>query len=95
MFAVPLFAKELKKIADSYGINVHFQTNLVAVDSANRKATFKVVGGEKEGQTVSVRTRIRASVRRFGTGIANAPLLLLDRIRQDTLQFKLLAWIVC
>ncbi len=54
MFAVPLFAKELKKIADSYGINVHFQTNLIAVDSANRKATFKVVGGEKEGQTVTL-----------------------------------------
>lgn len=54
MFAVPLFAKELKKIADRYGINVHFQTNLVAVDSANRKATFKVVGGEKVGQTVTL-----------------------------------------
>ncbi len=54
MFTVPLFATELKKIADSYGINVHFQTNLVAVDSANRKATFKFVGGEKEGQTVTL-----------------------------------------
>jgi len=54
MFAVPLFARELKKVADRYGINVHFQTNLVAVDGANRKATFKVVGGDKEGQTVEL-----------------------------------------
>lgn len=54
MFAVPLFAKELKKIADSYGIDVHFQTNLTAVDSINRQATFKVVGGEKDGQSVSL-----------------------------------------
>jgi sulfide:quinone oxidoreductase len=54
MFAVPLFAKELKKIADSYGINVHFQTNLVAVDSVNHKATFKIGSGEKEGQMVTL-----------------------------------------
>ncbi|MBI3936332.1 MAG: NAD(P)/FAD-dependent oxidoreductase [Betaproteobacteria bacterium] len=54
MFTVPLFAKELKKIADGYGITVHFQTNLVAVDGANRKASFKVVGGEEEGQTLTL-----------------------------------------
>ena len=53
MFSVPLFAKELKKIADRYGINTCFQTNLAAVDSAARKATFKILGGEKEGQTVA------------------------------------------
>ncbi len=54
MFAVPLFAKELTKVARRYGIEAHFQTNLVAVDGAKRTATFKVLGSEKEGQTVTL-----------------------------------------
>lgn len=54
MFAVPYFAKELDKVADSYGIHKHFQHNLVKVDGPNRRATFAVVGGEKEGQTVEM-----------------------------------------
>ncbi len=54
MFAVPLFAKELTKIAARYGINVHFQHNLVAVDAEAKRATFEVVGGDREGETVSL-----------------------------------------
>ena len=51
MFAVPLFAAELAKVAARYGIHVHFQHNLVAVDGAAKRATFEVVGGEEEGNT--------------------------------------------
>ena len=54
MFAVPLFAGELKKVAARYGINVHFQHNLVAVDTSAKKATFEVVGGDKEGEKVTL-----------------------------------------
>jgi sulfide:quinone oxidoreductase len=54
MFAVPLFAKELVKVAQRHKIDVHFQHNLVAIDGANRKATFAVVGGEQEGTRVDM-----------------------------------------
>ncbi len=54
MFAVPLFARELVKIAARYGIHTHFQHNLVAVDADNRQATFEVVGGEKEGERITM-----------------------------------------
>ncbi len=52
LFAVPMFAKELVKVAERYGINVHYQHNLVSIDSANKKATFEVVGGDKQGEKV-------------------------------------------
>ena len=54
MFAVPLFAKELVKVAARHNINVHFQHNLVAIDGPNRRATFEVVGGDKEGERVEM-----------------------------------------
>ncbi len=54
MFAVPLFAKELVKVAARHQINVHFEHNLVAIDGENRKATFEVVGGENAGSTVEM-----------------------------------------
>ncbi len=54
MFAVPLFAKELDAVAERYGIEVHFQHNLVAIDGVNKKATFEVVGGKKEGQRITL-----------------------------------------
>ncbi len=53
MFSVPFFAAELVKVAARYGINVHFQHHLVAIDGGAKKATFKVVGGDKEGETVT------------------------------------------
>ena len=46
MFGVPYFARELDKVMARYGINVHFATNLVAVDGAARSATFDIVGSE-------------------------------------------------
>lgn len=54
MFAVPLFAKELVKVAARHHINTHFQHNLIAIDGANRRATFEVVGGEKQGDRVDM-----------------------------------------
>ena len=54
MFAVPLFAKELVKVAARHKIQVHFQHNLVAVDGANRRATFEVVGGDHAGTSIEM-----------------------------------------
>ncbi len=54
MFSVPLFAPELAKVAARYGINVHFQHNLVAIDGGAKRATFEVAGGDSEGQTVTL-----------------------------------------
>lgn len=54
MFAVPFFAKELKKVAARYGINVYFQHNLITVDGENKKATFEVVGGDKQGEKITM-----------------------------------------
>lgn len=54
MFAVPLFAKELVKVAARHRINVHFQHNLVAIDGPNRRATFEVVGGEDSGSRIEM-----------------------------------------
>ncbi len=54
MFSVPYFAPLLSDVADSYGIHKHFQHNLIKVDAANKRATFQVVGGDKEGETVEM-----------------------------------------
>ena len=54
MFAVPLFAKELAKVADRYGIKVHFQHNLIAVDGEEKKAIFEIVGGDREGEKITL-----------------------------------------
>jgi sulfide:quinone oxidoreductase len=54
MFAVPLFARELVKVAARHKINVHFQHNLVAIDAANRRATFEVVGGDDAGSKIEM-----------------------------------------
>ncbi len=54
MFAVPLFAKELVKVAARYNINVHFEHNLVAIDGPNQRATFEVVGGDDRGKRVEM-----------------------------------------
>jgi sulfide:quinone oxidoreductase len=52
IFGVPFYAKELVKIAAAHGIDVRYQHNLVEIDAAARKATFEVVGGDKQGQKV-------------------------------------------
>jgi sulfide:quinone oxidoreductase len=54
IFGVPYFAKALMKVAARYGITVGFSHNLVAVDGANRKATFQVVAGDRQGERFSL-----------------------------------------
>lgn len=53
IFGVPFYAKELVKIAANHGLDVHYNTNLTEIDAANRRATFAIVGGDKQGQTVT------------------------------------------
>lgn len=55
MFGVPFFARELDKVAARWGIHVHFQHNLVAVDGERKTAIFDVVGGDKKGQQVAIK----------------------------------------
>src|SRR5271169_3825278 len=54
IFGVPFFARELVKIAARYGINVHYQHNLVAVDGAAKTATFEKVGEQSKGERITV-----------------------------------------
>ena len=54
IFGVPFFARELVKIAERYGIKVNYQHNLVAVDAKAKTATFEIVGGDKQGQRITV-----------------------------------------
>jgi sulfide:quinone oxidoreductase len=54
IFTVPFFARECIKIAARYGINVHYQHNLVAVDGAAKTATFEKVDEQNKGDKVTV-----------------------------------------
>ncbi|PCJ58065.1 MAG: pyridine nucleotide-disulfide oxidoreductase [Rhodospirillaceae bacterium] len=54
IFGVPFFARELVKVADHYGIHVHYQHNLIAVDGVAKKATFEIVGGDTPGKKVTM-----------------------------------------
>jgi len=54
IFGVPFFARELVKVAARYGINVHYQHNLVAVDGAAKTATFEKVGEQNKGERITV-----------------------------------------
>jgi sulfide:quinone oxidoreductase len=51
---VPFFARELVKIAARYGIEVHYQHNLVAVDGPLKMATFEKVGEQNKGERITV-----------------------------------------
>ncbi len=54
IFGVPYFARQLVKVAERYGVNVHYQHNLVAVDGPGKSATFEIVSGPKQGERMSV-----------------------------------------
>jgi sulfide:quinone oxidoreductase len=54
IFGVPYFARELVKVVARYGINVHYQHNLVAVDGPGKMATFELVDENRQGQRVNV-----------------------------------------
>jgi sulfide:quinone oxidoreductase len=54
IFGVPFFARECAKVAERYGVKVHYQHNLVAVDAKAKTALFEIVGGDSQGQRISV-----------------------------------------
>lgn len=54
IFGVPYFAKPLNAVASRYGITVGLSHNLVAVDGANRKATFEIIAGDRAGERFTV-----------------------------------------
>jgi len=54
IFGVPYFAQRLAKIAEECGVKISYQHNLVAVDARAKTATFEIVGGDKQGQRITV-----------------------------------------
>ncbi|MDT8406595.1 MAG: FAD/NAD(P)-binding oxidoreductase [Methylococcales bacterium] len=46
MFGVPFFAKALLKVVERYGIDAHFNSNLVAIDGPAKTATFEIKEGD-------------------------------------------------
>src|ERR1700724_4555277 len=54
IFGVPFFARECAKVAERYGVKVHYQHNLVAIDAKAKTALFEIVGGDSQGQRISV-----------------------------------------
>ncbi len=54
IFGVPYFARALDKVAADYGIGVHVQQQLVAVDGPARSATFEFVGEARKGERHTV-----------------------------------------
>jgi sulfide:quinone oxidoreductase len=54
IFGVPFFARELTKVVARYGVKAHFQHELVAVDGAAKTATIAIVGGDRQGEKITV-----------------------------------------
>ena len=54
IFGVPFFARQLVKVAEACGVKISYQHNLVAIDSKAKRATFEIVGGDKQGQRIDV-----------------------------------------
>jgi sulfide:quinone oxidoreductase len=54
IFGVPYFARALVKVAARYGIGVHYQQNLVAVNGNAKTATFEFVGDKNKGENENV-----------------------------------------
>jgi len=55
MFGVPAFAKPLEKVAEHYGIEVDYGTNLTAIDGQAKQATFQVKN--KDGNVKDITKR--------------------------------------
>jgi hypothetical protein len=65
IFGVPFFARELVKIAARYGIQVHYQHNLVAVDGPGKTATFEKVSEQDKGERTSARSACWPLISRY------------------------------
>jgi sulfide:quinone oxidoreductase len=46
IFGIPFFAQALSKVVAGYGIKTNFNTNLVAIDGANKTATFETTDAD-------------------------------------------------
>ncbi len=55
MFGIPFFAKELDKVAESYGAKRNFNCNLIAIDGASKTATFEKTQGEGTKERVQIK----------------------------------------
>jgi sulfide:quinone oxidoreductase len=54
IFGVPYFARALVKVAARYGIGVHYQQQLVAVNGNAKTATFEFVGDNRKGEKENI-----------------------------------------
>ena len=54
-FSVPFYAKELEKVAASYGVKRHHKHLLIAVDGPQKIATFKVI--KEDGTTENIQEK--------------------------------------
>lgn len=50
MFGVPVFAKQLEKVAQGYGITVHFESEVVGVDAGAQKVAVRGLGS-RDGES--------------------------------------------
>lgn len=50
LFAVPKYERTLLKVCERSHINLHFNTNLTAIDGERRKATFTGIGEDNKNQ---------------------------------------------
>ena len=48
MFGIPVFARQLEKVVEHYGITVHFDAELESVNADDKKASFAPVGDGTE-----------------------------------------------
>lgn len=53
LFGVPFFAKALEKVVAGYGIKTNYGHNLVAIDGANKTATFETSDADGNKQQVT------------------------------------------
>ena len=53
MFGIPVFANELEKVCDDYGIQVHFEADLASIDAEAKTATFTSMNEGGEGFTLN------------------------------------------
>jgi sulfide:quinone oxidoreductase len=53
IFGIPFFAKALNKVVVGYGINTHFNHNLVAIDGPAKTATFETTDSDGNKQKIT------------------------------------------
>lgn len=54
MFGIPFFARELDKVAESYGAKRNFNCNLIAIDGPGKTATFEKTASDGARERVQI-----------------------------------------